>query len=109
MRMLRQARKTILLSLLADGEPRHTDELIVLNQDYTSVPRPVRRELLRELIREGLVSATPCPRDGRRWTIGESRIHGRSRRPTSGGRPQMRECEADGLVILARNARIGVA
>jgi hypothetical protein len=67
MRTLRQARKTILLLLLADGEPRHADELLIVNEDYTSVPRPVRRELLRELVDEGLLSATPCPKDGRRW------------------------------------------
>ncbi|MGI8615287.1 MAG: hypothetical protein ACR2L4_00670 [Actinomycetota bacterium] len=61
-----QARKTILLSLLVDGEPRHSDELVVLNEDYTSVPRSVRRELLRELVQDGLVASTPCPKDGRR-------------------------------------------
>jgi hypothetical protein len=67
MRTLRHARKTCLLLLLADGEPRHVEELLFLDEDFTSVPRPVRRSLLRELIREGLVSAKPCPKDGRRW------------------------------------------
>jgi hypothetical protein len=67
MRTLRQARKTILLRLLVDGEPRHVEELLFLNEDYTSVPRTVRRELLRELVAEGLVSAARCPKDGRRW------------------------------------------